>query len=281
MKLKQKPIDELTLMNDFIFGIIMRQEKYCKPLLEFILGVKIKKLVYANDQETISSDVLTAKSIRLDVYVEDNAGTIYDIEVQTTNKYNLGKRTRFYQSMIDVRTLEKGHNYKKLRKSFIIFICNYDPFNKNRLIYTFRNRCDQDHSVILKDEATKIIINTTGTLGDVSPELGAVIQYLDSGVASTEYTKSLDKEVAAVKADEKVRREYMLLAEAYANERTMGRYEDKVSLIRKALNRLSPQEMADYFDVTEQDCISVLDCIREHPDWDDRQIAEEVYWDDD
>ena len=281
MKLKQKPIDELTLMNDFIFGIIMRQEKYCKPLLEFILGVKIKNLVYANDQETISSDVLTAKSIRLDVYVEDNAGTIYDIEVQTTNKYNLGKRTRFYQSMIDVRTLEKGHNYKKFRKSFIIFICNYDPFNKNRLIYTFRNRCDQDHSVILKDEATKIIINTTGTLGDVSPELGAVIQYLDSGVASTEYTKSLDKEVAAVKADEKVRREYMLLAEAYANERTMGRYEDKVSLMRKALNRLSPQEMADYFDVTEQDCISVLDCIREHPDWDDRQIAEEVYWDDD
>ena len=73
----------------------------------------------------------------------------------------------------------------------------------------------------------------------------------------------------------------MLLAEAYANERAMGRYEDKVSLIRKALNRLSAQEMADYFDVTEQDCISVLDCIREHPDWDDRQIAEEVYWDDD
>ena len=86
---------------------------------------------------------------------------------------------------------------------FILYstICNYDLFNKNRLIYTFRNRCDQDHSVILKDEAIKIIINTKGTLGDVSPELGAVIQYLDSGVASTEYTKSIDKEVAAVKAD--------------------------------------------------------------------------------
>ena len=63
----------------------MRQEKYCKPLLEFILSVKIKKLVYTNDQETISSDVLPAKNIRLDVYVEDNAGTICDIEVQTMN----------------------------------------------------------------------------------------------------------------------------------------------------------------------------------------------------
>ena len=281
MKLKQKPIDELTLMNDFIFGIVMRQEKYCKPLLEFILGVKIKKLVYTNDQETISSDVLMAKSIRLDVYVEDDAGTIYDIEVQTTNKYNLGKRTRFYQSMIDVRTLKKGHNYKKLRKSFIIFICNYDPFNKNRLIYTFRNRCDQDHSIILDDAAAKIIINTKGTLGEVSHELRAVIQYLDSGLASNEYTKSLDSEVAAVKADEKVRREYMLLMEAYAMREETGEHKRVVSQIRKSSNRLSPQEMADYFDVTEQDCVAVLDCIREHPDWDDRQIAEEVYWDDD
>ena len=281
MKLKQKPLDELTLMNDFIFGIIMRQEKYCKPLLEFILNVKIKKLVYVNDQETISSDILTAKSIRLDVYVEDNAGTIYDIEVQTTNKYNLGKRTRFYQSMIDVRTLEKGHNYKKLRKSFIIFICNYDPFNKNHIVYTFRNRCDQDYNVILNDEATKIIINTKGTLGEVSSGLGAVIQYLDSGVASDEYTKALDEEVTAVKTDEKVRREYMLLAEAYAMREETGEHKRVVSQIRKSSNRLSPQEMADYFDVTEQDCVAVLDCIREHPDWDDRQIAEEVYWDDD
>ena len=268
-------------MNDFIFGIVMRQEKYCKPLLEFILGVKIKKLVYTNDQETISSDVLMAKSIRLDVYVEDDAGTIYDIEVQTTNKYNLGKRTRFYQSMIDVRTLKKGHNYKKLRKSFIIFICNYDPFNKNRLIYTFRNRCDQDHSVILDDAATKIIINTKGTLGEVSPELRAVIQYLDTGSISNEYTKSLDAEVAAVKADEKVRREYMLLMEAYAMREETGEHKKVVSLIRNAVNELPVQKMAQYFKVTEQDCISVLDCIREHPDWDDRQIAEEVYWDDD
>ena len=61
-------IDELTIMNDVVFGVVMRQEKYCKPLLEFILGIKIKKIVYENDQETISAPVIKAKSIRLDVY---------------------------------------------------------------------------------------------------------------------------------------------------------------------------------------------------------------------
>ena len=273
-----KTIDELTFFSDVIFSVVMRQEKYCKPLLEFIFGVKIKKINYINDQETISSDVITARSIRLDVYVEDGAGTVYDIEVQTTDKHNLGKRTRYYQSMIDVRILRKGNDYRKLKKSFVIFICNYDPFGKSQLIYTFRNRCDEDYSVVLDDEAAKIIINTKGTVGNISDELKAVIQYMDSGEATTEYTKSLDKEVATVKADEKFRRQYMLYMEALANERNLGEYKRVVSQIRKSIKRLSTQEMADYFDVTEENCADVIDCIQEHPDWDDGQIAEEIYW---
>ena len=64
--------------------------------------------------------------------------------------------------MIDIRVLEKRQDYKKLKKSFIIFICNYDPYGKSRYIYTFRNRCDEDFEVLLKDEATKIVINTKG-----------------------------------------------------------------------------------------------------------------------
>ena len=271
-------------MNDFLFGIVMRQERFCKPLLEFILGVKIRKLVYANDQETISSDVLTAKSIRLDVYVEDEAGTVYDIEVQTTDRRNLGKRTRYYQSMIDVHVLEHGEDYKKLRKSFIIFICSYDPFGKSQMIYTFRTRCEEVPELLLGDEATKIIINTKGTLGNISNELKAVIDYMDSGVTGSEYTEKLDKEVVVVKKDEKVRREYMLLAEAFANERSIGyehgRNETIVSQIRDSLHELTVPKMAKYFKVSENDCTAVINCINEHPDWDNERIAEEIYWED-
>ena len=276
----QRTIEQLTIMNDFLFGIVMRQEKFCKPLLEFILGVKIRKLVYHNEQETISAGVPNSKSIRLDVYVEDDAGTVYDLEVQTTDKRNLGKRTRYYQSMIDVRVLEHGEDYKKLRKSFIIFICNYDPFGKSQMIYTFKTRCDEAPDVLLGDEATKIIINTKGTLGNISDELKAVIKYMDSGITESEYTEELDREVAVVKNDEKVRREYMLLAEAYARERSMGAYARVVSQIRDALNELTVSTMAKYFKVSERDCEAVIECIKEHPDWDNEQIAEEIYWED-
>lgn len=273
-----KPIEELTIMNDFLFGVVMRQEQFCKPLLEYILKVKIRKIEYVNEQESLEAGVPNAKSIRLDVYVEDDEGTVYDLEVQTTDKCNLGKRTRFYQSMIDIRVLEKGQDYKKLKKSFVIFICNYDPYGKSRYIYTFRNRCDEDFEILLKDEATKIVINTKGTVGDISDDLKAVIKYMDTGVASTDYTKALDAEVESIKSDEKVRMQYMLLMEAYAHERTLGDGRRVVRLVRRKTNKLSVEDMADMFDISLPECKSIVTLIAEHPDWDDEQIAERVDW---
>ena len=275
-----KSLQDLTLMNDFLFSVVMRQEQFCKPLLEYILKVKIRKIVYVGDQEAIQVGVPDAKSVRLDVYIEDDENTVYDLEVQTTDKRNLGKRTRYYQSMIDIRVLEKGQDYKRLKKSYVIFICNYDPYGKSRYIYTFRNRCEEDDAVFLDDEATKIIINTKGTVGEIDEELKAVIEYLDSGVASTDYTKALDAEVASVKSDEKVRMQYMLLAEAYARERRMGAYKKVVSQIRKAIDQLSPGQMARFFDIKEADCSAAIACIEKHPDWDNERIAEEIDWDD-
>lgn len=275
-----KPIEELTIMNDFLFSVVMRQEKYCKPLLEYILKVKIKSIVYIGEQETIQSAAPAAKSIRLDVYVEDDEDSVYDLEVQTTDKHNLGKRSRFYQSMMDIRVLEKGGDYRKLKKSFVIFICNYDPYKLSRYIYTFATQCMEDQKVDFGDEATKIVINTKGTTGDISDELKAVIQYMDSGVISDDYTEALDAEVKSVKSDEKVRMSYMLLQEAFARERQFGIYKNNVRQIRRKIQQLSIADMADMFAVSVDNCKSVVGLINAHPDWDDEQVAEEIYWED-
>ena len=182
--------------------------------------------------------------------------------------------------MIDIRVLEKRQDYKKLKKSFIIFICNYDPYGKFRYIYTFRNRCDEDFEVLLKDEATKIVINTKGNVGDIGDDLKAVIKYMDTGVASTEYTKALDAEVESVKSDEKVRMQYMWLMEAYARERKLGESQRVVRQVRRKINDLSIADMADLFDISLRECNSIVTMIAEHPDWDDEQIADQVDWED-
>ena len=165
-----------------------------------------------------------------------------------------------------------------MKKSFVIFICNYDPYGKSRYIYTLRNRCDEDFEVLLKDEAAKIVINTKGTVGDIGDDLKAVIKYMDTGVASTEYTKALDAEVESVKSDEKVRMQYILLMEAYARERSMGEYIKVVSLIRDVIGDFTTKQMAKYFKVKEKACKDAVECITAHPDWDDEQIADHVDW---
>ena len=161
-----------------MFSVIMRNPKYCKPFLERILGVKISRIEYPKSQETIDITA-DAKSVRLDIYVEDAENTVYNVEMQTVENRNLPKRTRYYHGMIDLNILEKGENYKNLKKSFVIFICTFDMFGEGRHIYTFENRCIENLNLPLGDDTVKIILNTKGTMDDVSPELKSLLDYID------------------------------------------------------------------------------------------------------
>ena len=92
---------------------------------------------------------------------------------------------------------------------------------------------------------------------------------MDTGIASTEYTKALDAEVESIKSDEKVRMQYMLM---------MGKYINLVSLIRNAIGDFTTKQMAKIFKVSEKFCKDAVKCIQTHPDWDDEQIAEQIDW---
>ena len=87
--------------------------------------------------------------------------------MQKGKRKNLAKRSSYYQGSIDLDMISKGEDYTKLKKSFVVFICTFDPFDKGRHLYTFENRCNEDVSLVLGDETTKVFLNTRGTLQDV------------------------------------------------------------------------------------------------------------------
>lgn len=58
--------------------------------------------------------------MRLDVYVNDGRGTVFDIEMQAVNFQYLSRRTRYYQSMIDLQLVDKGQDYDTLNNSFLM-----------------------------------------------------------------------------------------------------------------------------------------------------------------
>ena len=216
----EKTFEELQLKDDFMFSVIMRNPKFCKPFLERVLGIKISRMEYPKSQDTIDLSA-DAKSVRLDIYVEDDS-CVYNIEMQTTGNRNLPKRTRYYQGMIDLSILEKGESYKNLKRSFIIFVCTFDLFGEGRHIYSFENRCIQDLGLRLGDDATKIILNTKGTMNDITPEMKNVLDFIDGKRAADDYTKALEQEIESVRKNEKWRLDYMTLQMKYQEKYEQG-----------------------------------------------------------
>ena len=114
--------EDLGISNDFMFGKVMQNPQLCKKLLQRIFpDMEIDRIEYPQLQKEIKPDA-DAKSIRLDVYVKDNKNTVYNIEMQAVDTKELPKRSRYYQSLMDLQLLDKGQTYRKLNRSYIIFI---------------------------------------------------------------------------------------------------------------------------------------------------------------
>ena len=221
-----KPLEELKLMDDYMFYQVMREPKRLKPLLECVLGVRIVSIRQVEAQKT-EKEGYESKGIRLDLYVEDENGVIYNVEAQAGNQKSLPKRMRFYQSVIDIHVLRPGADYQELKKTFIIFLCNYDPYGKGQYIYTFENICREEPGLLLGDEAVKVIVNTKGHKGDISRELRELLQYLNTEEVTGEYSRELGDAVKAVKENEARRHEYMIMMVREMEIREEGRAEGK------------------------------------------------------
>ena len=207
---KEEKWEGLTLSNDFIFSKAMRDQEICKEVLEVLFGKKIKEISYFEEQKVIDIAV-DSKSIKLDVCLEDEENTIYNVEMQTTNEGNLPKRSRYYSSMIDLNAIEKGADYNELPKSFVIFICTFDPFDLKRYLYTFCMYCKEKRSLALDDGTTYMFLNTKGRVGRISTALRNFLRFVESNEAGDDLTKRLKDKVDSIKENKEWRIEYMTL----------------------------------------------------------------------
>ena len=217
-----KSYDELTIQDNFLFQKIMRNKRICKQTLERLLDIDIKDISYLEEEKTI--DVrLDSKSIRMDVYVNDDKGSIFNIEMQTTKDLEeLVKRARYYQALIDIDLLEKGQDYEALNDTYIIFICSFEVFSGKRHKYSFRNLCVEDMGINLCDGTTKMFLSTKGKLDDVSRPLKIFLDYVDGHAPADDFTKEIDSEVIVAKNRDEWRREYMTLALEIRREKKLA-----------------------------------------------------------
>ena len=230
--------NSVALENNFMFTTVMRNKKACIKLLEAIFGEghRIADIRYARHPEaekSLLADPLR-RGVRLDVYFDDGR-TVYDIELQRTSITDLAERARLYSSSMDVGMLDKGESFGNIRTSYVIFLCTFDPFERDEKVYRFSTMCEDVQGLPLGDRRYIMFLNSRGSKGSSSLDMDELFRYLNGGVGAIGMeTRSglvavLDKYVQKYNRDDDWRKEYMklefLLKDKYDEGRTAGEAE--------------------------------------------------------
>ena len=260
---KIKTYEELDFTDDFLFCKILEiKPELARELLEMILQIRIRE-VKVNRQVPIDQ-IREGRGIRLDVYAEDENNTVYDIEMQTTKQKELPKRTRYYQGMIDLNLIEKGAKFKELKKTYIIFICLSDPFKEGRYVYTFKNLCMENPKLELGDDTTKVFLNASGTVGEISEELRDFFNLLNKRKTKSDFSRKIEAAVKNAKTHKEWRAEYMTLEMHYQEKyeegleegRAEGSVKTLIALVKKG--KLTISEAAEEAEMTEKEFEELL-----------------------
>lgn len=272
---KVKPLKDLRLLDRFLFAEVMDDPECSKEVLEIILGKEIQLLPKKQTEKEVRI-ASWLKSIRLDVYSADEEGTVYDTEMQQDHRYDLEKRSRYYQGLLDSSLLVPGEqSYNALNDTYIIMIMPFDLFEKGRYQYTIKAFCEEDKEIQIQDGATRIFLNTHGkNKEEIRPELIEFLNYvektneLQEETFRSEKVTKIQRAVQQIKSNEEIGVKYMQKWEEIAEARAEGREEGREQLLINQIQKKQEKgkdlaQIAEELEMTEEEVQSVLDRIRE------------------
>lgn len=259
------PLSELPLRNDFMFAEVMRTGDICQLFLEELLGLNIQRIEFIDKQKDLS-DSYTHHGIRLDVYLKDEAGTVFNVEMQSVRNDDLPKRARFYQGAIDRSELPKAVNYDELPESYVIFVCDFDYFHIGKAVGervsflkgTEMEYCDGSHVFFLNGHYTE---------GNAS---ASILEFLDmirtndlEKAYETPLGRKAKERVQAVRSDKELEVSYMTIAQKMLDERRMGFREGREETLKDAVlalkGILEPSVIAKQFKMPLEQVMKILD----------------------
>ncbi len=168
------PLRELPLRNDFMFTAVMQQETICRTFLQELLGLPIERIQYVDKQKDLS-DTPEYHGVRLDVYLHDESGTVFNVEMQAASNDDLPRRARFYQGAIDRKELKKNEKYSSLSESYVIFVCDFDYFRTGQAVNKRVSQLEGTDTVY-DDGSHVFFLNSRYRIGNAS---AAILEFLD------------------------------------------------------------------------------------------------------
>lgn len=223
---RTKRLKELTIKDNFMFGAVMMDEDNCKGLLERVLEIPIDRVDVSKEKSIVYHPEY--KGVRLDVYAKDEKQTRYNVEMQVERKPALGKRSRYYQSQMDMEMLLTGEDYTELPNTYVIFICDFDPFGDGLYRYSTGMVCEETGKSV-SDGVKTVYLNAHGRNRDGIPE--ELLQFLDyvkntgrtEEISTTDpFVRHLQDSINKIKQNRGMEERYMLLEEMMRNEKQKG-----------------------------------------------------------
>ena len=186
----------------------------------------------------------------MDVYAKGDDHICYNIEMQVLSD-KLPKRNRYYHSQMDMELLSSGESYDTLPDTYVIFICDFDPFGLQRYCYNFESRCLEDTTLSLGDGSKSIFLSTKGNnSSDISPELLSFLTFIrenqpeDLRDYHDAYVTQLQDTIYQIKRSKELGSRFMLLEimldEKYHEGKAEGIAEGGIKSILELLEDFAP-----------------------------------------
>lgn len=226
-----KTLQEATFADDFLFGEVMRDKKICKEFLEALLDTPIADINYIEKQKVLD-DVYDAHGVRLDVFVQAENGTVFDVEIQNVNHKDVEKRSRYYQSCIDRMQLKKGEDYSDLKDSYIIFVCNFDAFKCGEPVYERYSFLARHPDISYDDGSHVIILNSKfrkKRAENTDPRILEFLKIVNNNFSElkTNLSHDIRERIADVKNDSEKGESYMTYSMKLRDVRAEGKAEGR------------------------------------------------------
>ena len=172
-------IQSLRLLDDDFMNKVFEDKACAEFLLQIILERTDLTVQKVHSQHNLKN--LQGRSVRLDILETDEAGRVYNIEVQRSDKGAGAKRARYNSSLIDANITEPGDNYENLNETYVIFITEHDVLKAGQPIY----------------HIDRMIQETSASFGD-----GSHILYVNAQIKDNTALGQLMHDFACTKAEE-------------------------------------------------------------------------------
>ena len=242
----RKQLKDLTIKDAFMFAAVMSDAEQCRRFLEIALEMKILE-VHTIAERSFSYHP-EYHGVRLDVWAEE-MGTRkrFNVEMQVKQEDAIDKRSRYYHAQMDMDALLTGKGYESLPDTYVIFICDFDPFGDAMYRYTIR-RYSEENRKTLNDGQVTVYLSSKGTNeSEVPKELVNFLKYVKSPknvkVERDSFVNEIEERIKAIKRNRDWEAKFMLLEEMMRDERKEGEREslervNKLNQLLAAQNRI-------------------------------------------